>query len=300
MGNFRGMFVAVLLMGGVVGTVSARADVMRVTYDLAQTTLEIRNLPVGGDQSHAIGPGTLVIDYTASGGVIVDGPVHLHAYELTQEFSTTTAGATVSTDIFAEANFTGALTYATGILSGGVITWNQTFPYKVSGTNLCTGTTLVCTLAGFTVNVPRDEGRQDPVTFAPFRFGNGGPAAGAGFNGDELLLPGNDQADTYLLLRATETSRKLLGYELSDVLRVVQFFNAGRYHCRNSTEDGFDIGPPTAGGTENCEGHQADYQGGANFRLNLSELLRTIQLFSLGGAIPCPIGQSSEDGFCSN
>ena len=300
--NLRGQcWAALVAVMTLILAGNVQADIVRVIYNLDGTTLELRNLPIGNDQTHAVGPGTIIVDYTSSGAIIVDGPVQLRAYSLVQKFTSSSSGVTVVADIFAEANFTGAQFTASGNLSGGVITWNQTFPYKVTGTNTCTSSpAFLCNIAGFTPGQPRDEAREDPVTFAPFRFGAGGPAAAVGFNGDELLLPGDDQADTYLLLRANESSRRSINFALSGVLRAVQLYNAGRYHCRTGTEDGYDLGPVSSGGTETCAPHPTDYQSGANFRILLSELLRTVQLFSLGGGFPCPNAQSSEDGFCGN
>jgi len=80
--------------------------------------------------------------------------------------------------------------------------------------------------------------------------------------------------------------------ELPDLLRVIQFFNSGSYHCNDKGEDGFG---PGAGDTF-CNRHAADYEGD-DFEVDLSELLRQIQLYSAdqGNYHPCFNG---EDGFC--
>lgn len=322
---YRGGLRWVALAAGllIASSTCAHAAVWRVVYELEGSTLEIRNLPVGDDQAHTVGPGFLTIDFTDNGSTIVDGPVQLRHYTLVQKFTSAAPAAEVRADIFAQANFSGGQTLAAGNLAGGVITWTQTFSYKVVGTNTCVpteaGGNLICTFAGFTPNQPRDDSREDPVTFAPFRFGAGGAAVlGGSFVADEKELPGNDQADTFLKLRGREIRRTRVEpaladgcvpfpargahsgdrncsgrFELREVLRVVQLYNAGAYHCQAGTEDNFDIGP----GSGQCKPHSADYQGGANFRISLSELLRVMQLFSLGAAQPCT-GQSSEDGFC--
>jgi hypothetical protein len=77
---------------------------------------------------------------------------------------------------------------------------------------------------------------------------------------------------------------------LSELLRVLQFFNAGAHRCDVTGEDGF---APGAGATD-CPAHDADYNP-ADWRVVLSELLRMIQFFNAGAYHPCPSG---EDGFC--
>lgn len=79
---------------------------------------------------------------------------------------------------------------------------------------------------------------------------------------------------------------------LAEVLRVVQLYNALKYSCANfASEDGYKPGP----GGLTCGVHSADFlvpQG----EISLSELLRVIQLYNVGGYTACP--GSSEDGFC--
>lgn len=77
---------------------------------------------------------------------------------------------------------------------------------------------------------------------------------------------------------------------LSELLRVIQFFNAGGYRCDPMGEDGFAPGA----GAEDCAPHDADYNP-PDFRIVLSELLRMIQFFNAGAYHTCASG---EDGFC--
>jgi len=79
---------------------------------------------------------------------------------------------------------------------------------------------------------------------------------------------------------------------LSELLRVIQFFNSGGYHCESGTEDGFAPGL----GDTNCTPHASDYMP-QDWFINLSELLRIIQFFNSGGYHYCP-GENTEDGFC--
>ncbi|MBI1321238.1 MAG: hypothetical protein GC168_20115 [Candidatus Hydrogenedens sp.] len=83
---------------------------------------------------------------------------------------------------------------------------------------------------------------------------------------------------------------------LSEVLRVVQFFNAGGLHCpatEQATEDGFF---PGAGADHTCDPHDSDYSP-QDWMVSINELLRTIQYFNAQGYYYCPV-QETEDGFC--
>jgi len=83
---------------------------------------------------------------------------------------------------------------------------------------------------------------------------------------------------------------------LSELLRVIQFFNIGGYHCAtdlNPTEDGFR---PGFSGPKTCDPHSGDYNP-QNWIISLSELLRLIQFFNSGGYQFCPEA-NTEDDFC--
>lgn len=80
-------------------------------------------------------------------------------------------------------------------------------------------------------------------------------------------------------------------FDLSELLRVIQLYNAGGYGCNPATEDGFE----PVGDASDCDPHSSDYEGG-DFILTLSELLRTVQLFNLRGYYLCP--GLNEDNFC--
>jgi hypothetical protein len=80
---------------------------------------------------------------------------------------------------------------------------------------------------------------------------------------------------------------------LSELLRVIQFFNSGGYACQPGTEDGYLPGPS---GAKDCLRHAAD--SAFDWGINLSELLRVIQFFNSGGYHYCPADRT-EDGFCT-
>ena len=84
--------------------------------------------------------------------------------------------------------------------------------------------------------------------------------------------------------------------QLNELLRLIQLYNAGQYHCAENagaSEDGFElIAPPSEPA---CVLHSVDQNGDKS--ISLSELLRGIQLYNLGGYTWCP-GGGTEDGFC--
>lgn len=85
--------------------------------------------------------------------------------------------------------------------------------------------------------------------------------------------------------------------QLGELLRLIQLYNAGRYYCAEksgSTEDGFATTAPT--NEPNCVPHSSDRN--SDKIMSLSELLRGIQFFNLGGYTYCE-DVSPEDGFCS-
>ena len=83
---------------------------------------------------------------------------------------------------------------------------------------------------------------------------------------------------------------------LSELLRPIQLYNSGGFHCADTpsdTEDGFVPGP---GGNESCAPYDTDYNP-QDWIISLSELLRVIQFYNSGGYHYCP-ANGTEDGFC--
>ncbi|MBI1319592.1 MAG: S8 family serine peptidase [Candidatus Hydrogenedens sp.] len=81
---------------------------------------------------------------------------------------------------------------------------------------------------------------------------------------------------------------------LAELLRPIQFYNAGGYQCaaEGEGEDLYAAGPGDCSG---CAGYDSDYAP-ADCHLSLSELLRVVQIFNLGGYYAC---ESGEGGFCA-
>ena len=80
---------------------------------------------------------------------------------------------------------------------------------------------------------------------------------------------------------------------LTELLRVIQFYNSGGLHCQAGTEDGYAPAP----GPQDCNAHNADYQP-HDWKIGLTELLRIIQFYNIGAYNFCP-GETTEDGFCA-
>ncbi|MBI1320748.1 MAG: hypothetical protein GC168_17630 [Candidatus Hydrogenedens sp.] len=86
---------------------------------------------------------------------------------------------------------------------------------------------------------------------------------------------------------------------IGELLRVIQFYNAGGLHCaaaQQITEDGFV--PGASQPDQGCRPHDSDYNL-QDWIISLSELLRLIQLYNNGGYVACPEDDTSEDGYCS-
>jgi len=79
-------------------------------------------------------------------------------------------------------------------------------------------------------------------------------------------------------------------FSLGELLRVIQIFNYGSYHCDITGEDGFGLGQ----GEQTCSRHSSDYLL-PYWSISLPELLRIIQFFNMGGYTTC---LGTEDNFC--
>ena len=91
-----------------------------------------------------------------------------------------------------------------------------------------------------------------------------------------LILTSCAQAANEAIHTADQNGDQIIS--LSELLRVIQFFNSDGLHCEMGTEDTFAPGP----GDQSCESHDSDYNP-QDWHINLSELLRIIQFFNLDG-----------------
>ena len=85
-------------------------------------------------------------------------------------------------------------------------------------------------------------------------------------------------------------------FGLTELLRVIQLYNSNGYHCAQGSDSSEDGYMPRSGDT-NCRSHMADYKDGADWYIELSELLRIIQFFNAGGYHKCD-DAASDEGYC--
>lgn len=89
----------------------------------------------------------------------------------------------------------------------------------------------------------------------------------------------------------TSDTNKSRTINLSEVLRGVQLYNIGQFHCSDGSEDGYAPGA----GAEDCTPHDSDHVV-RDFKVELGELLRLVQFYnSKGHAYHHKDG--TEDGF---
>jgi len=77
---------------------------------------------------------------------------------------------------------------------------------------------------------------------------------------------------------------------LAELLRVIQLYNSNYFYCSCTEEDGYGVNV----GNRDCATHSSDYYGTPNWRIQLYELLRLIQIYNFGGYYPA---SGTEDGF---
>ena len=78
---------------------------------------------------------------------------------------------------------------------------------------------------------------------------------------------------------------------LTELLRVIQLYGNGTYHCDSGGEDGYAPGD----GDRTCDPHDSDYSP-QDWKLGLTELLRMIQIYS---SSEYHASQGGEDGFAT-
>ncbi|HPO14653.1 MAG TPA: hypothetical protein PLI09_14525 [Candidatus Hydrogenedentes bacterium] len=108
---------------------------------------------------------------------------------------------------------------------------------------------------------------------------------------EEGSAEGGSEGEVYGGIHSADSNGDGL-ISLSELLRVIQFFNSDGFHCEAGTEDGYAPGP----GDTSCAPYDSDYNA-QDWHISLSELLRVIQFFNSGGYHYCP-GEGTEDEFC--
>lgn len=79
---------------------------------------------------------------------------------------------------------------------------------------------------------------------------------------------------------------------LSELLRLVQLYNAASFQCDAASEDGFALGEEE----RSCNPHSSDYLS-QDWSISLSEILRAVQMYAAGAYYACGSNET-EDGFC--
>lgn len=78
--------------------------------------------------------------------------------------------------------------------------------------------------------------------------------------------------------------------DLSELLRVIQFYNSDGFHVAGGTEDGYAPGPGDISGSP----HDSDYAP-LDWRIEMPELLRVIQFFNVRGIVYAPAAEDHYD-----
>jgi ELWxxDGT repeat protein len=112
--------------------------------------------------------------------------------------------------------------------------------------------------------------------------------------------PSNELRITYglhLRLHSADTNGSH-NVELPELLRVIQLYNVGGYHCDPSNdEDGYNLGAGEGPLAKSCIAHDGDHTP-QDWEFSLNELLRIIQFFNFRAYHFCPLN-GTEDGFCT-
>ncbi|MGC9052870.1 MAG: PASTA domain-containing protein [Candidatus Hydrogenedens sp.] len=148
------------------------------------------------------------------------------------------------------------------------------------------------------------EGEGTPLEGEGIMEGEGTPTEGEGavdgegvtegtFEGEGIIEgEGLQEGEGEVITHHSADSNNDGTINLTELLRVIQFFNIRGYHCEEGTEDGYS---PGLDGDHSCYPHSSDYNP-QDWQINLGELLRLIQIFNIGHYSLCP--GNSEDGFC--
>ncbi len=152
------------------------------------------------------------------------------------------------------------------------------------------------TLVGTSRLTDINPGPEDSVNFNPLT-GAGGSGQ---MVGDAYYFEGGDSTGDYLWVLDLEQGPEAAhsadtnadyALSLSELLRLVQFFNSGGYHVAEENEDGFAPGPGNTDGAP----HDSDYDP-QDWAISLSEILRAVQFYNAPTGAYCVL-EGTEDGF---
>ena len=108
--------------------------------------------------------------------------------------------------------------------------------------------------------------------------------------GEQSVATGGDTVSNPTQYHSADTGRNWRIEISPELTRIIQFYNAGEYHCQTGTEDSYAPGP----GSHGSAAHHSDYSP-QDWRIQLSpELTRLIQFYNVGGYHVQP---GTEDGF---
>lgn len=117
-----------------------------------------------------------------------------------------------------------------------------------------------------------------------------GTSEGEGFTEGNGEGEGTGDGEGQIVVHSADTSGDG-ALQLAEVLRIIQLYNGSGFGCAEEpSEDGYAIGSVDHA----CPLYDADYLT-QNWIIELSELLRAVQLFNSGGYFAC---ESGEDGYC--
>jgi hypothetical protein len=136
------------------------------------------------------------------------------------------------------------------------------------------------------------EATEAPVEGEGLAEGEGA-AEGEGVSEGEGVVEGEGEGETGP--HSADFNPQDWQINLTELLRVIQFFNIRGYQCApapDATEDGYLAG---SGENHACPPHSSDYNP-QDWVIDLTELLRLIQFFNIGGYHLDPTG---EDGYAA-
>lgn len=190
---------------------------IEILYNLAGSTFDIRNTPFGlGDQLNVIGPGTMTVRFQDDGlgNVLTSGPASIVQYAMTQNF-TVSGNPTVTTNVNVsipnhhwDGNPAGVI--APGSNSGTLVGDDVQFSvgladYHSTGFVLCSGS--LCSAGGLPNGTPVPQDSTITLDLVALDYAAGGPRLGRSFSTDEIQIPNDNSADTFLRLQGAEVAR---------------------------------------------------------------------------------------------